>query len=300
MTLPADAGVGFKAEHFTRIQELCAQCEPCLPSWFEVHPENYMGGGGIPHRQLGWLRKQFPLAMHGVGLSLGSTDGLDDAHVQRLAALVARYEPAVLSEHLAWSHWNASSFNDLLPVPYTRESLAVVTRNIHRVQEATGRSILIENPSRYLAFAQDDCSEAEFLNALCASTGCDLLLDINNLYVSACNLGFSASSYLATLNTGRVREVHLAGHSRETLPSGDALLIDDHGSRICADVWSLYGELLEMMDEAPPTLIEWDTNIPDFGVLQDEVRLVGGMLKDMIEPKQDQSRNPSGSREAAL
>lgn len=230
--LPKSAGVGFKPKHFNEMLS-----GPSDVSWVEVHPENYMGEGGLPHQNLTQVRADMPLSLHGVGMSLGAADGVDQEHLNRLAALVDRYQPAQVSEHLAWSHWNQIFLNDLLPMPYTTESLGIVADNVSRVQDALQRSILVENPSLYVQIKANDYSEAAFLNSLVEQTGCGLLFDVNNLYVCANNLKFNAQEYLDELRLENIGEVHLAGHSVETLATGSELLIDDHGSKVCDEVW---------------------------------------------------------------
>ena len=264
--LPATLGVGFKPRHLDAIA-----ADPDRPGWLEIHPENYMGDGGLPHQQLQRLRENFPISMHGVGMSLGSVDGINPDHLQRLVNLVQRYEPAVVSEHLAWSHWNSVFLNDLLPLPYTRETLNTLAHNIHQVQEALGRTILIENPSLYLAFDHNEMTEPELLNELAKRTDCGLLCDLNNIYVSCKNLGQDPHTYLAQLDLSRIGELHLAGHSLESFKDGSELRIDDHGSPVVDEVWHLYAGLLKQVQRPLPTLIEWDTDVPDYEVLMGEV-----------------------------
>lgn len=265
VALPTDVGVGFKPKHLQAIVE-----DSSAPSWFEVHPENYMGDGGLPHRQLESIRQNHAISMHGVGMSLGSSAGIDQDHLQRLAKLVNRYEPAVVSEHLAWSHWNSIFFNDLLPLPYTLETLQTLENNIQQVQERIGRMILIENPSLYVDFEDSEMSEPALLNELSKRTGCGLLCDLNNIYVSCANLGKDPVAYLDELDLDNIEEIHLAGHSLETLEDGTQLRIDDHGSAVVDEVWALYRQLLRKAHRPIPTLIEWDTDVPDYVVLKKE------------------------------
>jgi uncharacterized protein (UPF0276 family) len=235
--------------------------------WLEVHPENYMGGGPAV-RALDQIRSHYPLSLHGVGLSLGSAGGLDGRHLERLRRLVARLEPALVSEHLAWSVTGGHYLNHLLPLPLTDESLALVAEHVDRVQERLGRRILVENPASYLAFHDSPIPEPEFLAALARRTGCGLLCDINNVYVSAHNLGGDPVAYLRAIPPGAVLELHLAGHARRDA-DGRTILIDDHGSRVDGAVWALYGDALRRFGPVP-TLVEWDTDVPALSVLLGE------------------------------
>jgi len=253
--LPARAGIGLKARHYREI----LQQTPDL-GWLEVHPENYMGAGGPPHHYLGLIRRDYPLSLHGVGLSLGSDAPADAGHLQRLKALVARYQPAQVSEHLAWASHGGVFLNDLLPLPLTRETLDIACSNIQRVQDALGRQILLENPSTYLRFSDDEYPEEVFLVELACRSGCGLLVDVNNVYVSACNHGLDPAAYLAAIPATLVGEIHLAGHSVEDI-DGQTLRIDDHGDRVADAVWSLYEGFIQRVGSRP-TLIEWDTRVP--------------------------------------
>jgi uncharacterized protein (UPF0276 family) len=260
--LPLRSGIGLRAAHAAEV----AATRPDVP-WFEVHAENYMGGGPAV-RRLERIRRDYPTALHGVGLSLGSARGIDTRHLSRLAALAERLEPALVSEHLSWSANGGVYLNDLLPLPYTEESLAVVARNVDAAQAALGRPILIENPSAYLRFAHSGLGEPEFLGELAARTGCGLLFDVNNVYVSSRNLGFDAIAYMDALPAGAVQEFHLAGHARNDA-DGREVLIDDHGSRVAAPVWMLYARAVARFGRRP-TLIEWDANLPGLAVLRGE------------------------------
>jgi len=262
--IPDAIGVGLRAPHLAEI----IAARPAI-GWFEVHAENYMGGGAAP-AQLEQVRRDYPLSLHGVGLSLGSAEGIDDAHLARLAALAARFAPARISEHLSWSIASGAYLNDLLPLPYTEEALAVVARNIERAQEALGRALLIENPSRYLSFRHSTIAEPHFLAELVRRTGCGLLCDVNNIFVSARNLGFDPFAYLEALPAAAVGEIHLAGHAAVTR-DGEALLIDDHGAPVAPEVWALFGAALRRFGLAP-TLVEWDKNLPALPALLDEAR----------------------------
>ena len=269
--IPARAGVGLKAEHYRDILE----AKPDM-GWFEVHPENYMGAGGPPHRYLTAIRQDYPLSMHGVGLSLGSADSPDPEHLRRLAALVDRYAPGQVSEHVAWSTVDGAFLNDLLPLPYTEEALDRLVEHIERVQDAIGRTILIENPSTYLEFAESTIPEPEFITAAARRAGCGILLDVNNVYVSACNLGFDAAAYLAAIPADLVGEIHLAGHAVEDV-DGTELRIDDHSAPVIAAVWELFEATIGRLGRVP-TLIEWDRHIPDWPVLAREAAAAEAIL----------------------
>jgi uncharacterized protein (UPF0276 family) len=259
---PARAGIGLRSPH---VAEILAT-RPRL-GWLEVHAENYMDGGPSV-RRLEALRRNYPVSLHGVGLSLGSADGLDADHLERLGRLADHLAPCVVSEHLSWSVTGRTYLNHLLPLPYTEESLAVVSGNVHRAQDRLGRPLLVENPSSYLRFAHSPIPEAEFLAELTQRTGCGILCDVNNLFVSAANVGLDPFAYLDTLPSDAVREIHLAGHA-ENDANGHTVLIDDHGSRVSAGVWELYEVALVRFGPVP-TLIEWDTDIPALAVLLEE------------------------------
>lgn len=263
-----ETGIGLRTPH---VAEILAT-HPQIP-FLEIHAENYMGGGAAL-RDLDAARRDYPLSIHGVGLSLGSADGLDARHLERLRALVERTEPRFVSEHLSWSVSGGAYLNHLLPLPYTAESLAVFVENVDRAQSTLGRRILVENPSSYLRFHGSTIPEAEFLGELARRTGCGILCDVNNVYVTASNFGGDAEQYLAALPADAIGEIHLAGHSANsvddaTKTAGRAILIDDHGSRVTAQVWRLYRRALSRFGPVP-TLIEWDTNIPALAVLLDE------------------------------
>jgi uncharacterized protein (UPF0276 family) len=237
--------------------------------FLEVHAENYLAGGPAP-ASLATLRRDYPVSLHGVGLSLGSADGIDADHLGRLARLASRVEPFLVSEHLSWNRIGDTVFNDLLPLPYTHESLAIVAANVARAQDALGRTILIENPSRYLDFEQQDFDEPGFLAALSARTGCSILCDLNNIHVSAANLDFDAFDYLGRLPAAAIGQYHLAGHSRNEV-DGRTVLIDSHGARVAPAVWRLFARALGSIGPRP-TLIEWDSELPPLSVLLDEAR----------------------------
>jgi uncharacterized protein (UPF0276 family) len=254
-------GVGFKAEHFDAILD----SRPEL-GFFEVHAENYMGAGGPPHRRLEAIRERYPLSLHGVGLSLGSPGPIDRAHLARLARVAERYQPALVSEHLAWSTHDGAFFNDLLPLPYTDETLALICEHIDIVQSALGRTILLENPSTYVAFAETMIDETEFLSEVARRAGCGLLLDVNNIFVRAANHGFDPWSYLARFPFAAVGEIHLAGCTNDFDDAGLPLLIDTHDSPVRQPVWALYAEAIRRLGPTP-TLIEWDNDLPAWTIL---------------------------------
>lgn len=262
--IPARAGVGLKPEHYADVLE----GRPGI-GWFEVHPENYMGAGGAPHHFLERVRERYPVSLHGVGLSIGAAQPLDRHHLDRLRALVDRYDPGLLSEHLAWSTHDEHFLNDLLPLPYTEETLAHVARHVDQVQTAIGRRLLIENPSTYVAFSVSDLTELEFLAELVRRTGCGLLLDVNNVYVSAANHGFDAAAYIDAFPVAHVGEIHLAGHAEIADEAGARLLIDAHDRSVLDEVWTLYRRTIARTG-AVPTLIEWDNDIPDWPTLYSE------------------------------
>jgi uncharacterized protein len=264
---PASVGVGFKAEHFDAVMET----RPGL-GFFEIHAENYMGAGGPPHRRLEAIRERYALSLHGVGLSIGSPGPLDRAHLARLAGVAERYQPAIVSEHLAWSTHEGAFFNDLLPLPYTEETLERVCEHIDMVQTALKRTMLLENPSTYVAFAETTMGETEFLAEIVRRTGCGLLLDINNVFVSATNHGYDPRLYLAGFPLSAVGEIHLAGSADDTDDAGFPLLIDAHNSPVRDAVWSLYADTIRRLGPTP-TLIEWDNDVPEWSGLFGEACL---------------------------
>lgn len=261
--IPASAGIGLRFPHHRHVLE----SKPKV-GWFEVHPENYMAGGA-PVGVLDAIRHDTPISLHAVGLSLGGADPVDREHLGRLKALVDRIEPGLISDHLSWSAIDGTYLADLLPLPYTEEALDVAARNIDSVQNALGRSILVENPSTYLAFRHSSLSEPEFLSELARRAGCGILCDVNNAFVSACNLGGDALAYLEALPGHAIGEIHLAGHTVRQFEGGGEIRIDDHGSTVDPAVWSLYERALALYGPVP-TLIEWDTNIPSFECLEAE------------------------------
>ncbi|EFI53068.1 DUF692 domain-containing protein [Afipia sp. 1NLS2] len=262
--VPPRAGVGLKADHYRTILET----RPDI-GFFEVHAENYMGAGGPPHRYLGAIRDRYPLSLHGVGLSIGADRPLDRAHLQRLKHLIERYEPGLFSEHLAWSTHGSAFLDDLLPVPYTTESLARVCAHIDETQDALGRRMLLENPATYLAFAESTYSEIDFITEIVRRTGCRLLLDVNNVYVASTNQQWDPVPYIDNFPLAHVQEIHLAGHAHEQDEKGRPLLIDSHDQRVADIVWGLFEHAIELIGPVP-TLIEWDANIPAWPGLKAE------------------------------
>jgi uncharacterized protein len=269
--LPSGAGIGLRAPH---IGELLAT-RPAVP-WLEVHPENYMSGGPALVL-LEAVRREYPVSLHGVGLSLGTAEDIDARHLSRLRSLVDRLEPCLVSEHLSWSTAGGAYLNHLLPLPYTDETLGVVADHIDEVENALRRRILIENPSSYLRFRHSSMTEPHFLAELARRTGCGLLCDVNNIYVSAWNVGLDAGSYLDALPAPAIGEIHLAGHAANDT-DGRTILIDDHGSPVTAPVWKLYQRALERFGSVP-TLIEWDTDIPELSVLLGEASVADRLLE---------------------
>lgn len=265
-TLPRRAGVGLKAGHY----DVVINDRPDV-GWFEVHAENYMGAGGPAHHYLERIRQDYPLSIHGVGLSIGSDGPLDAAHLRRLKALVDRYQPQLFSEHLAWSSHGGVFFNDLLPLPYTLETVSRVSEHIDQVQDTLGKRMLLENPSTYVVFESSVMTETEFLREVVARTGCGLLLDVNNVFVSATNHGYSALEYIEEFPLQHVGEIHLGGHAPDSDDNGGKLLIDAHDRAVACEVWSLYETTVERTGPRP-TLIEWDNNVPEWSVLFDQAR----------------------------
>jgi uncharacterized protein len=262
--LPLRAGASFKPEHFAAIS-----AAPQPLGFFEVHAENYMGGGGTPHAQLGFLRDHYALSVHGVGLNIGSREPLDRAHLARLKELCNLYQPECFSEHLAWSSHARIFFNDLLPLPYTERNLISVIDHIDEAQTALRRRLLLENPATYLRFKQSTIPETEFLAAIARATGCGLLLDVNNVFVSARNHATSASAYLEAFPLGLVGEIHLAGHFETIDGEGSPLCIDAHGTPVVEDVFALFDSVIARTGPLP-TLIEWDNDLPEWPVLRAE------------------------------
>jgi uncharacterized protein (UPF0276 family) len=268
----ASAGLGLKPQHYDE-----ALAAPADGLWFEVHPENYMVEGGPRLAWLEAIRERHPVSLHGVALSLAADAAPDPAHLARLAALVRRFEPALVSEHLAWSAWRGAYHPDLLPFPRTHEALARVADNVARAQDALGRRIAVENPAHYLRIEGHEWDEVDFLAELAARSGCGLLLDVNNVYVGACNLGYSGADYIDAFPGAQVLEIHLAGHACDP-QLGGSLLIDSHADDVAPQVWALYARLVERIG-ARPTLIERDDNVPSFASLLAERARADAVLR---------------------
>ncbi|MBL8642986.1 MAG: DUF692 domain-containing protein [Rhodospirillaceae bacterium] len=274
-TIPAAAGVGLRLQHMPLLAN-DPDDAPRRAAWLEIHSENFLNAGGARRAMLQEIAARYPISCHGVGLSLGSAQGLDAAHLERLKNLFTWAKPALISEHLSWSVVDGAYLNDLLPLPYTTDALKTVGDNISRAQDAFGRKILIENPSSYLQFAASSMPEYEFLARLAENTGCGLLLDVNNIYVSAANNGFDAGRYIANIPANVVGEIHLAGHSIED--EGDnRVLVDTHSTYVCDPVWALYRATLDHVGVVP-TLIEWDLDVPAFEELQAEAARAQGFM----------------------
>lgn len=271
--IPAQAGVGLRFRHHQEVLE----SRPAA-AWFEVHIENYLDGGSAP-KHLDAIRRHYPVSLHGTGLSLGSAEGLDGAHLARVRAAVERFEPGLVSEHLSFSIADGTYLADLLPLPMTEEALDVVCRNVAQAQDFLKRPILVENPSSYLQFRHSTIPEWEFLAAVARRTGCGILCDVNNIYVSACNHGWRASTYLAALPPAAVGEIHLAGHSVRQIDVTRKIRIDDHGSRVAPEVWALYAEALARFGPVP-TLIEWDTDVPPMAELLEEAAKAAALIEE--------------------
>lgn len=259
--IPAHAGIGLRAPHYRDLLERAPDI-----GWVEVHSENYFGAGGQPLRFLDRVRREYPISLHGVGLSLGSSDALSIDHLRSLKALIERCEPGLVSEHLSWSASRGRYLNDLLPLPYTEEALAVFCEHVLQAQEFLGRRLLIENPSSYVAWCDSVIPETEFLSAVAERTGCGILLDVNNVYVSATNHGFDPLAYLAAIPAAAVGEIHLAGFDQ-----GEHCLIDTHAKPVAEPVWALYVDAVSRFGPVP-TLVEWDTDLPPLEVLLAQAR----------------------------
>lgn len=272
--LPNRSGVGLKPEHIDEI----LRDRPAL-GFFEIHAENYMGAGGPPHRRLEAIRALYPLSLHGVGLSIGSPKPLDRDHLGRLAALARRYQPGLFSEHLAWSSHDEGFLNDLLPLPYTQETLATVCDHVDQVQEALARPMLLENPSTYVIFEESTIAETDFIRDIARRTGCGLLLDVSNVLVSATNHGFDPGAYLDAFPLDHVGEIHLAGFAEAEDDAGHRVLIDAHDSPVRDRVWDLYRQVIARRGSAP-TLVEWDNDVPEWSVLLGEARRAEGTMAD--------------------
>lgn len=275
-SLPPRAGIGLKSRHYADV--LAAAERGAAPAWAEVHPQNYFGAGGPPHRWLTAIAEHLPLSFHSVGLSLGSASGVDMDQLEALAALCDRYAPAMISDHLSWSNGPEDKFPDLLPIAYTHAALAGFAAEVGRVQDRLGRAILIENPSRYLAYAASDWDEVDFLHELCRRSGCGLLLDINNVEVSAFNLGLDPAPWLDAFDPALVGEIHVAGHARKDDGVGGLIAIDDHGSAVRDSCWHLLARFLRRAGPRP-VLVEWDTDTPDLATLLAEAAKADALLE---------------------
>jgi uncharacterized protein (UPF0276 family) len=271
--LPPKPGVGYKPQHFAAIIT-----DPGPVGWLEIHAENYMGDGGRPLAQLRHLAERFPISVHGVGLSIGGEAPLDRDHLLRLKDLCDWLKPASFSEHLAWSTHDGAFLNDLLPLPYTAATLARVADHIDEVQEVLGRRMLLENPSTYLAFEETAMGEVAFLTELARRTGCGLLLDVNNVYVSGTNQNYDPVAYLDAFPLHLVGEIHLGGHDEDRDDHGNRLLIDSHGAEVVDPVWALYARVIGAAGPLP-TLIEWDNDVPDWPVLATEAARAARVLE---------------------
>jgi uncharacterized protein (UPF0276 family) len=267
--IPARAGIGLRAAHYREVLE----SRPAV-GWLEVHSENYFGEGGAPLHYLERIRAHYPLSLHGVGMSLGSTDPLDLAHLAKLKALIARFEPGLVSDHLSWSSVGGRHFNDLLPLPYTEQALAHVARRVLQVQEFLGRRLLLENPSSYLQHAESAIPEWEFLAELARRTGCGILLDVNNVYVSARNHRLDAWRFIDSLPARHVAEIHLAGFTAR-----DGILIDTHSRPVAAEVWALFARAVRRFGPRP-ALIEWDADLPPLAMLAAEAGHAQALLEE--------------------
>lgn len=265
--IPANAiGIGLRGEHYQEVSTGSPKVD-----WFEVHSENYFGQGGIAHTCLSKIRNSYPLSFHGVGLSIGSTDSLNQVHLARLKELIDQYQPALVSEHLSWSSVEGIYLHDLLPLPMTSEVIQHLVNRIQQIQEYLGQRILVENASSYLEFTHSHMPEWEFISEIAQQSGCGLLLDVNNVFVNACNHNFDPFEYISGVSPELVGEMHVAGHTVKKLSNGE-IRIDSHDQRVCDEVWDLYKFAVQRYRHAP-TLIEWDKNLPDFSMLLDEAEI---------------------------
>jgi len=280
MNIPPRAGVGLKPQHYREILETAPDI-----GFFEVHAENYMGAGGPPRRYLSTIREFYPLSLHGVGLSIGAAKPLDRDHLRRLKDLTARYQPGLFSEHLAWSSHSERFLNDLLPMPYTKETLQRIASHIDEVQETLGRQMLLENPSTYIAFTESTYAEPDFIAEVQRRTGCGLLLDVSNVHVASTNQLWDPFAYIDAYPLGAVQEIHLAGFTPETDEKQRPLLIDTHNRPVDPLVWQLYAYVIDKLGPTP-TLIEWDADLPSWGELHAEARRAEAHMKSH-EPCQE-------------
>jgi uncharacterized protein len=280
--IPVSAGIGLRPAHYDRVM----RDRPAV-AWFEVHAENHMTAGHLAE-SLQDIAADYPLSLHAVGLSLGSTSRPDDSHLARLRALVHALRPVLVSDHLSWNAVDGVHLPDLLPLPYSEEALGVVVRNIHTVQERLSRRLYIENPSRYMPAPDSTMSEAEFLSEVVLRTGCGILLDVNNLYLTAVNMGASPlamlNDFLSRISPGDIAEIHLAGHTSMPSSSGASLLVDHHGAEVCAEVWGIFEAAVAHLGPVA-TVVEWDTHLPSFDSLRAEAATVQSMLSLVLKAR---------------
>lgn len=279
--IPSRAGVGLKAEHYRTIIDMTPDI-----GFFEIHAENYMGAGGPPHRYLSAIRERYPLSLHGVGLSIGADRPLDKDHIARLRLLRQRYRPGLFSEHLAWSTHDTGFLNDLLPVPYTSETLQRVVEHIDQIQTALGCQMLLENPSAYIAFAESTYAETDFIAEAVRRTGCGLLLDVNNVFVASTNQQWDPVAYIEGYPLARVQEIHLAGNDRQADEAGRPLLIDTHDRPVEDAVWHLYQLAVRLVGPVP-TLIEWDAQVPPWSTLAAEAKRAESIMSTNRTERRD-------------
>lgn len=273
-------GLGLRSAHYADV----LSARPRVAQWFEVVSENYMADGGRPLHILEKIRADYPLALHGVSLSIGSVDELDSRYLKKLRGLIERFEPAIVSDHLCWTGVDGENLHDLLPLPYTEEAAAHVATRVERVQERLGRRILLENVSSYLTYEHAEMQEWEFLSEIARRTDCGLLIDLNNIYVSAVNHGFSVDEFLGGLPAGNIGQFHLAGHSTHTTSDGRTYLVDTHDHPICDEVWALYVKAIQRFGQVS-TMIEWDANIPSFERLEKELEQAGKLSRLATPPQ---------------
>ncbi len=271
-------GIGLRHPH---IEQFAAQ-KPNDIGWVEVHSENYLMCGGLAFDNLLEIRKSYPVSLHGIGMSLGSASGLDDVHLAQIKNLMDAVDPFMISDHLSWNTVSEKFLPDLLPTPFNDEALEVFTRNISIAQDTFKRQILLENPSTYFEFTESTYSEAEFLNLLSQKTGAGIVLDVNNIYISGLNNGWSAEQYIADINPGIVHEIHVSGHSVKKISDHESLYIDSHDSRVCDAVWLLYQQALSKFGKLP-TLVEWDVNIPKLEILLQEAQKAESYINSFQE-----------------
>ncbi|MDA0780862.1 MAG: DUF692 domain-containing protein [Rickettsiales bacterium] len=271
LSIPKNVGIGLRGKHYKEVLENAPKV-----NWFEVHSENFFAQGGMAIHILERVREKYPVSFHGVGLSLGSADGLSDEHLKKLKNIVDRFKPCLVSEHISWSNIGSTTLNDLLPLPYTDESLSVLVDNINHTQDYLGRKILVENPSSYLEYNDSTMTEWEFIQKTIEKSGCGLLLDVNNIYVTCKNHNLDANEYLQNIPYDAVGEIHLAGFEEKQIKD-KPILIDTHGDKVSDDVWKLYEQTIGLSGIVP-TLIEWDTNIPEFDILLNEAKKAQDIL----------------------